>query len=646
MFPQSGFGNRALTSSHLGTAVVDGNFNTLQVQGVDVATVDDLSTVQTQLQNTISGVNTVLATSVNGKMGLGGSQTLTNDIVAANDTYKFMGAKPSEIAHLSVVSSNIQNKLNDLVNKETYTMGSSWNWPENTLLTVRWGTEDPSVTISTPISAAQLAFLATLGLDDYNKYVTTLPIRNISLGNNQCLSTTDLLSINYGNVVTNLSAAELSSLDGITSNIQTQLNNKQASGDYMTRGGVQTLTSNVTAANDTYTFMGAKPSEISYLNGVSSNIQTQLDGKLNGGANIIVPGSLRLTGNSTPLLAPNSTYATLEFGYGIPGKESNAGKIGYGFISPNTSSFLDILGAGTTGTNRAVRIFDNLTVVREVSVGTLLTLGTNGISAGGTSYTAATLKAKLDKDTLTTGGVQTLVSNVTAANDTYSFMGAKPSEIARLSGVSTNIQTQLDAKLNSSKIADKTLNGNFATLKVNDTNVVTDISMKLDSSKISDKTLNANFASVSVNDVNVVSDMYTKINDKYDKTGGTISGTLNVTGVTTLSGGFNATSGAITIIKSNVGQGAMVSISYREMGLPSIGYYVWSIRNNRTWIDGEDFWAMGRVTINSGVGLVYHWADSSSNLTMSASPTVEGGFYFTNYAGSNQTYTFRMNRLI
>jgi hypothetical protein len=46
------------------------------------------------------------------------------------------------------------------------------------------------------------------------------------------------------------------------------------------------------------------------------------------------------------------------------------------------------------------------------------------------------------------GGVQTLTSNITAANDTYTFMGAKPSEIATLSGIgSTSISTQLTNKL-------------------------------------------------------------------------------------------------------------------------------------------------------------------------------------------------------
>jgi Chaperone of endosialidase len=50
-----------------------------------------------------------------------------------------------------------------------------------------------------------------------------------------------------------------------------------------------------------------------------------------------------------------SSTNTLEFGGDMPGKERNAGKIGYGAFNPGDS--LDIVGAGLTNTNRKVRIF-------------------------------------------------------------------------------------------------------------------------------------------------------------------------------------------------------------------------------------------------------------------------------------------------
>jgi hypothetical protein len=85
-----------------------------------------------------------------------------------------------------------------------------------------------------------------------------------------------------------------------------------------------------------------------------------------------------------------------------------------------------------------------------------------GLIAVDTTFTASDLKTKLSGDYMTRGGSQTLTSNITAANDTYTFMGAKPSEIASIS-----------SKLDSSKISDKSLDGNFKTLKVMDASVVT-----------------------------------------------------------------------------------------------------------------------------------------------------------------------------
>ena len=51
---------------------------------------------------------------------------------------------------------------------------------------------------------------------------------------------------------------------------------------------------------------------------------------------------------------------TFEWGTGVSGKETNAGKIGYSTFSTGTNDALDIVGAGTTTTNRAVRIWDKL----------------------------------------------------------------------------------------------------------------------------------------------------------------------------------------------------------------------------------------------------------------------------------------------
>ena len=65
---------------------------------------------------------------------------------------------------------------------------------------------------------------------------------------------------------------ELSYLHGVTSAIQTQLDNA------IKKSGSTSLTGNVSLSGP-YTFSGASPSELSYLSGVTSGIQAQLNNK-------------------------------------------------------------------------------------------------------------------------------------------------------------------------------------------------------------------------------------------------------------------------------------------------------------------------------------------------------------------------------
>lgn len=84
-------------------------------------------------------------------------------------------------------------------------------------------------------------------------------------------------------------------------------------------------------------------------------------------------------GGSSSLSGSN----TFEWGTGVSGKETNAGKIGYSTFSGGGNNALDIVGAGTSGTNRNVRIWDNL------GIGTgnpLAPLDVNGSSSTYYSY--------------------------------------------------------------------------------------------------------------------------------------------------------------------------------------------------------------------------------------------------------------------
>ena len=62
-------------------------------------------------------------------------------------------------------------------------------------------------------------------------------------------------------------------------------------------------------------------------------------------------------GGSSSSLSGSNTF---EWGTGVSGKEGNAGKIGYSTFSGGGNNALDIVGAGTSSSNRNVRIYDNI----------------------------------------------------------------------------------------------------------------------------------------------------------------------------------------------------------------------------------------------------------------------------------------------
>ena len=65
---------------------------------------------------------------------------------------------------------------------------------------------------------------------------------------------------------------------------------------------------------------------------------------------------------------PDGTKQYIEFGFSAAGKESNAGKLGYEIFQ---SGFLEIVGAGTSGGNRWVLVYDNLKVNSQLMTSSL-----------------------------------------------------------------------------------------------------------------------------------------------------------------------------------------------------------------------------------------------------------------------------------
>ena len=112
-----------------------------------------------------------------------------------------------------------------------------------------------------------------------------------------------LMSNSSGQVaVSSITSTELGYLDGVTSNIQTQLNGKAASSHTHTGTQITGLTANralVSNSSGQLAVSAVTSTELGYLDGVTSNIQTQLNGKATSSHTHNYAGSSSAGGSAT-----------------------------------------------------------------------------------------------------------------------------------------------------------------------------------------------------------------------------------------------------------------------------------------------------------------------------------------------------------
>jgi len=103
----------------------------------------------------------------------------------------------------------------------------------------------------------------------------------------------DASALKIAGTAVTATAAELNFVDGVTSNIQTQLNAKAGSlGDL----GITATATELNVLDG----VTASTAELNYTDGVTSNIQTQLNAKIDG-ANIIEQSDIGTAPNEIPL---------------------------------------------------------------------------------------------------------------------------------------------------------------------------------------------------------------------------------------------------------------------------------------------------------------------------------------------------------
>ena len=189
-----------------------------------------------------------------------------------------------------------------------------------------------------------------------------------------------------------VSATEIGYLDGVTSAIQTQLDSKLAVTTAATTYAPlasPTLTGTVTLPATT-SIGPVSATEIGYLDGVTSSVQSQIDGK----AGLVSPAftgnptaPTQTTGTNNTTLATTAFVQQAAFNSALPSQTGNAGK--YVTTDGTSASWADIpagvssISFGTTGLTPATATNGNVTVA-----------GTLAVANGGTGVATLTGYAK------------------------------------------------------------------------------------------------------------------------------------------------------------------------------------------------------------------------------------------------------------
>jgi hypothetical protein len=278
--------------------------------------------------------------------------------------------------------------------------------------------------------------------------------------------------------VSAVTATELGHLDGVTSNVQTQLNAKQAT----VTGAATTITgSNLAASRAVASDASGKvvasdvtSTELGYLDGVTSSIQTQLNGKAatshNHAATQITSGVLDTArlGSGTPsvstFLRGDGSWASL------PGGSATWGAI-TGTLSDQTDLQTALNGkAASSHTHAATDVVSGTFATARLGSGTASSStflrgdgSWSAIPAQGVSWGSITgslvdqtdLNIALNaKQATITGGATSIASaNLTASralvSDASGKVGASAvtsTELGYLDGVTSSVQTQLNGK--------------------------------------------------------------------------------------------------------------------------------------------------------------------------------------------------------
>lgn len=298
----------------------------ITVTTTGVATAQDIADLQASKQDTISGAASTIT-----EEDLAVSRAVVSD---ASGKIAASTATATEVGYLSGVTSPIQTQID--AKQAAITGGASTISSSNLTGNRALASNASGKVIVSDTTATELGYVhgvtSAIQTQINGKQPTVTGGASTITGSN--LTTNRALTSNgSGKVdVSNTTATELGYVHGVTSAIQTQLNGKQAT----VSGAATTITgSNLTASRALVSNSSGKvavsavtSTELGYLDGVTSNVQAQLNNKqatISGGASTITGSNLTanraLISNGSGKVAVSSVTST-ELGY-LDGATSN-----------------------------------------------------------------------------------------------------------------------------------------------------------------------------------------------------------------------------------------------------------------------------------------------------------------------------------
>jgi hypothetical protein len=346
-----------LWNSNVSSATV-GNTNTMSITATGVGIFNSNPSYKLDVNGNVRLNNAFI-----GDVGYGSAYAGFSHCNFAGNSYAFLQANTGQTFVNCATSQTINFRVN---NADTMVMGAN-NLGIQSTNTIEFG----QGVSGKDTSAGKIGYQTfTSGSLDIVGAGTTAGSRNIKLWED-VLVARNLSVASNANIAVNLTASNI----GIgTSSPSYPLD---ISGYGMRLQGGASLT-NPTVFYLNSTGAGSTTSQIRFVNSghhitcTDCNLWNGID-NVGGGHNIYYQsGGHNFSGTTRFDYMQVRSSSTLEFGQGVSGKETSAGKVGYQAF---TTGALDIVGAGTASGSRKVKLWDNVEIPGTLTVGTRSVFG-------------------------------------------------------------------------------------------------------------------------------------------------------------------------------------------------------------------------------------------------------------------------------